>query len=418
VLDMGGPQLKYFKVKRGKLRIILESTIQENMTMDFQIPSATLNGVPVQRVVKMPGSVAGKTEKREEVIDMAGHVLDFRGKDPNVKDTVNTFHQILKVTLDSSGRKVQVTLKDSIRIFYSLDELVPEYAIGFLGTTVNATGPSTVPFGLFRGIDGDLKLESFTASIIMQNYVGAEGKIRVKKLEAENVFSGNKVLLNATPLNSDIFISPPAFVRNEYTEKKIVLNQANSNIKSFVELLPQKINYDLDVETNPFGNTSLWKDFIFDNSRVDIFLRLETPAQFTVGGLTLRDTQPMNLGNVKDLNKVKSAKLFVDVENGYPFNASMQLSFLGVNYNYLGAADFVNGNTINACKIDAGGKALEATKSRLVISLPKDKIWMLQNAAYVVIKTNIQGAGNKQKIYNTYKIKISTNGQFEYEANL
>lgn len=418
VLDMGGPELKYFKVKKGKLHIVLESTIQENMTMDFQIPSATLNGVPVTRVVKMPGATVGKTEKREEIIDMAGHIIDFRGKDPNVKDTVNTFHQILKVTLDSSGRKVQVTLRDSIRIFYSLDELVPEYAIGYLGNSVNATGPSSVGFGLFKGLDGDLKLKSFTASVLMKNYVGAQGKITVKKLEGENVFSGNKVLLNATPLNSPVLIAPPAFLRDAYTETKVILDQNNSNIKSFVELLPQKINYDLDVETNPLGNVSLWKDFIFDNSRVDIFLRLETPATFTVGGLTLRDTQPINLGGIKNIKKVKSAKLMVDVDNGYPFEAGMQLQFLDVNGRLLGNADFEGSNTIEACKTDASGKATGVTRSKLIIKLSRDKIWMLQQATQVIIKTTLKGAGASQKIYNTYKIKISTNGQFEYEADI
>jgi len=419
VLDMGGPQLKYFKAKKGLLRIFIESTIQENMTMDFAIPSASKNGISIARTIKMPGSVGGVAERKEEIIDMAGYLIDFRGKNPNVKDTVNTFHQIMKVNLDSSGRKVLITLKDSIRISYSLDAMEPEYAIGYMGNTVNASGPSAVGFGLFKGLDGDLKLQNFKASILVQNYVGADGRIKINKLEGENIFNGNKVLLSSSALSSSTFLGPPAFLRDAFTEKTIVLDQTNSNIKSFVELLPQKINYDLEVETNPFGNIRNWQDFIFDNSRVDVTLRLETPATFSLGGLNLRDTQPLDLGNIKNIDRVKSAKLFVDVENGYPFEAALELSFLDANGILLGKADFDNGNnTILASKTNNVGKSIGNSQSKLVISIPKDKIWMLRQAKSVVIKTAIKGAGLQQKIYNTYKIKISTHARFEYEAEI
>lgn len=38
---MGGAEVKYFKAKAGHLKIHLASTIQEDMTMLFEIPSAT-----------------------------------------------------------------------------------------------------------------------------------------------------------------------------------------------------------------------------------------------------------------------------------------------------------------------------------------------------------------------------------------
>jgi hypothetical protein len=118
----------------------------------------------------------------EEIIDMSGYMFDFRGKNPDVTDTVNTFHQILIVKLDSSGRKVKVTLNDSVRIYYSVSELIPEYAIGYLGKTLNPTGLSTTPFQLFKGLDGDLSLQNFTASVLVQNYVGATGRLTVKRM--------------------------------------------------------------------------------------------------------------------------------------------------------------------------------------------------------------------------------------------
>jgi hypothetical protein len=417
-MDMGGPQIKFFKVKQGYLHIKLESTIQENMSMYFAVPSATYNGTMLERNVTIPGATNGNREVREEIIDMSGYLFDFRGKDPDVKDTVNTFHQILIVKLDSSGRKVKVTLNDSIRILYSVSEMVPEYAIGYLGNTLNATGPSKAPFQLFKGLEGDLQLKSFTASVLMRNYVGAEGRLKINDMAGENIFSGKKTTLNATPLQSDIYLSSPPFAKGAFTEKTILLDENNSNIKAFVETLPQLIHYNMDVETNPNGNVSQWKDFVFDDSRVDVFLRVETPVSFSIGGLVLRDTQPVNFGEIASDQRLKSAVLYMDVDNGYPFDVSLDISFLDAGNNFLGKLDIQNNQGITAGKTDAQGRPLANTKSKLVLPVPREKIQMLEDARFVLIKATIKGDGTNKKIYSSYTLKISTNGKFEYEAKL
>jgi hypothetical protein len=386
--------------------------------MFFSVPSATYNGVPLERTVKIPGVAPGKREVYEEIIDMSGYMFDFRGKNPDVTDTVNTFHQILIVKLDSSGRKVKVTLNDSVRIYYSVSELIPEYAIGYLGKTLNPTGLSTTPFQLFKGLDGDLSLQNFTASVLVQNYVGATGRLTVKRMEAENIFNGRKQLLNATPLGSPIDVGPPAFQRDAYTEKRITLDANNSNIKSFIETLPQLIHYNMDVETNPNGNTSNYKDFVFDNSRVDVFLRLETPANFGIQGITLRDTQALDLAELHGDERLKSAILYVDIDNGYPFEVGLELGFMDANFQLLGYADVEGNQSILPGKTDAQGRPLSSTKTRLTIRVPKEKIAMLQNAESVLIKANIKGDGKNKKIYNTYKLKINTSGEFAYEVQL
>lgn len=415
-LDMGGPQVKFFKVRTGSLRLKVESTIQENMTMLLKIPSASKDGQELERIVKLPGAKSGGREVREEVVDMAGYVIDFRGKDPDVKDTVNTFHQILLVTLDSSGRKVQVTLNDSIRILYRLEKLVPEYATGYLGKTLNQ-GKGRAPFTLFRGADGNITLKDFKASVLIRNSVGAEGRIRVNNLTGGNVFTKNQVQLAAAPLAFDIFVTAPPFIRNRYTETEILMNSGNSNIKPFVENLPQWIDYDIDIETNPNGNVSNWKDFVFDNSRVDIFLRLEAPATFSVGGLNLRDTQAINANTLPNLEKVKSATLILDMENGYPFALDLNMVMLDAGYLPLGDVE-VKPATVAAGTTLPNGQPLQASRSVLKIQIPREKADLLRRTKFVAITAKIKGSGGQQKIYSTYTLKIKTSLQAEYETGI
>ena len=414
VLDMGGPQVKFFKVKQGWLKLKVESTIQENMTMVLKIPSASLNGVPLERVVKMPGAKAGNTERKEETVDMSGYMLDYRGKNPSVKDTVNTFHQIMVVSLDSSGRKVQVTLNDSLRIYYALTDLLPEYATGYMGKTLN-NSVGKAPFTLFKGADGNILFKDFKASVLVKNSIGAEGRVKVKSLEGENIFSGNKLKLNATPLNNDIFIGPAPFVYGQTTDKQVVLDGSNSNIKAFVENLPQFINYDIDIETNPNGNMSNWKDFVFDNSSADIYLRLEAPVSFTIGGLNLRDTQGIEAASVPQVQRVKSATVIFDVENDYPFDVDMAFMLLDQSGNALGEVSMTPGRVM-AGKTTASGEPLAASRTVLRATVPKERIEALRKAHAVAIKARVTGNGTQQKIYNTYKLKVKTSLQAEYEA--
>lgn len=418
VMDMGGPQIKYFKVKSGKLHIQLETTIAENMSMDFRIPSATKNGQDIKRWITLPGSVDGSKVVKTEVIDMAGYLLDFRGKNPDVDDTVNTFHQILKVYLDSSGRKVKITLKDSIRIYYRLDELIPEYAIGYFGNTTNPSGDGFSAFELFKGLSGNISLQKFDASILIRNSVGARGGITVNKLEGENVFSGNKIALTSTTaLNSQILVLPPSFVRDDYTETEINLTESNSNIKSFMENLPQKIHYNIDIETNPSGNISAWKDFIFDNSRVEIYLRLQTPASFSIGGLVMRDTQFLDFGELKQPERLKSATLLLEIENGFPFEVALDLVLLDANMMRLDDVVFDQGNIIRPASGGIYGPGV-STSTRMSIGIPREKMEAFRKAKYIGIKANVKGGATNKKIYNSYKLIIRVNGQFEYEANL
>ena len=416
---MGGAEVKYFKAKAGNLKIHLVSTIQEDMTMYFEIPSATKNGVVLSSVVKLPAAKPGGSSTRDEFFDLTNYLIDFRGKNPNLKDTVNTFHQILIVRLDSSGRKVAIGLKDSIRLDYRMESLIPDYAIGFMGQSLTQTGDQKAPFDLFKGLNGDFKFKDFKVSLVVKNGIGADGRVKINSLKGENIFTKNALALNATPLNNDILITSPPFVRDAYTESEIVLDAGNSNIKQFMENLPQMLDYNLDMEVNPNGNVSLYKDFVFDNSRVDIFLKVEAPASFSMGEFTLRDTQGIDLKTMGDVSRIKSAKMDVRVRNTFPLGAKLQMNLLDDQLNYLESLDIdPKDQIIEACEVDAKGYPLDAVETVFTLGLGKEKMAALKSAKFIAITTTLVGSGQMQKIYDVSSISVSTVVDFEYEVKM
>lgn len=416
---MGGAQVKYFRCKRGHIRIHLVSTIEEDMTMFFKIPSAQKDGKVLESIVKLPGATKGGISTRDEWFDLTDYLIDFRGKNPDIKDTVNTFHQILLVTMDSSGRKVEVGLNDSIRIDYRLEDMYPDYAIGYMGQSLNQTGEQVAGFDLFKGLDADLKLKDFKVSLILRNSLGADGRIRLNSLRGENVFSKSNKALTATILGQDLLVTSPPFKRNAYTETVIQFDSANSNIREFIENLPQLLHYNLDMETSPNGNVNNYKDFVFDNSKVEVLLKVEAPGSLLFNHLTLRDTQGLALEKLGDLSRIKGANILVEVENGFPFGAGLKLDLLDANMGYLASMDVEGGvRAIEPGITLPNGTPVESVNSKFSIALPREKIWALQQAKFVAITTMLDSDGLMKNMNSGYQIKVSTAIEIDYQVKL
>ncbi len=414
-LDMNGAEIKYFKVRSGRLRIKVVSTIQEDMSMVLSLPGTTKDGKAFYQELSLPGPAGVGVATTEQIYDMTGYTLDFRGKNPDVTDTVNTFHQILRVTLDSSGRKLAVGLSDSIRLEYRLEGMKPEYAIGYLGNTLSRTGLDTTNFDLFKGLDGDLTFKDVKLDFIFRNSIGAEGRLKLHHLKGQNIFNGRSQILDADPLKDYILVGKPEFKRDAYTETSFSLGTSNSNIKEFLEVLPQKLEYDLETEVSPGGNINNYQDFVFDNSRMDVIMRLDVPISFAFGGLTLRDTQAVNFAELGDMTRVKSATLFLDMTNYFPLDFDLDFQLFDKNFNSLGYFDISPDGGVARGNYDANGFVVQPSETPLRIKLPREKVGALVKTQYIGIVMKVKGTGQMQKIYGNSKLDMRAKVQFEYE---
>ena len=414
-LDMNGAEIKYFKVRSGRLRIKVVSTIQEDMSMLLYLPGTTKDGKAFYQELSLPGPAGVGVATTEQIYDMTGYTLDFRGKNPDVTDTVNTFHQILRVTLDSSGRKLAVGLSDSIRLEYRLEGMKPEYAIGYLGNTLSRTGLDTTNFDLFKGLDGDLTFKDVKLDFIFRNSIGAEGRLKLHHLKGQNIFNGRSQILDADPLKDYILVGKPEFKRDAYTETSFSLGTSNSNIKEFLEVLPQKLEYDLETEVSPGGNINNYQDFVFDNSRMDVIMRLDVPISFAFGGLTLRDTQAVNFAELGDMTRVKSATLFLDMTNYFPLDFDLDFQLFDKNFNSLGYFDISPDGGVARGNYDANGFVVKPSETPLRIKLPREKVGALVKTQYIGIVMKVKGTGQMQKIYGNSKLDMRAKVQFEYE---
>jgi hypothetical protein len=317
--------------------------------------------------------------------------------------------------LDSSGRKLAVSLKDSIKLVYRIEGLKPEYATGYLGQSLNRTGAKSTPFNLFKGVDGSMKFKDAKVSFILRNSIGADGRFHLYNLEGQNIFNNNKVQLNATSLKGDILVAKPKFVYGDYSETVVNLDSSNSNIKQFLEAFPQQLNYDLETEISPNGNVNNFQDFVFDNSKLDVIMKVEIPASFALDQLVLRDTQTVDFGKITGSDRIKSAILFMDMDNSYPIELGLSINLLDETHHVLGALEISPTSGIAPGVVDASGKPIQSTKTQLKIELNRETASKLNRTRYFAITAKVKGNNSMQRIFNTASLKIKSRMQFEYE---
>ncbi|MEO6189006.1 MAG: hypothetical protein ABIO44_00215, partial [Saprospiraceae bacterium] len=297
-------QLKFAKIKSGTIYLKLRSTIDDTLRFKYNLPDAVKNGQGFQIVKNLlPGTPANPSDIYEEY-DFAGYDWTLSGSN---KDTFNATPNTIIVSIDSTGIQKTYSKADYIIVELGFKNLKPAYALGYLGNQIFDFGPSTVDLDFFKDLNGNVAFEDIGMNVNVENNIGADVEFRVKEIKTSNTRNGNEIKLNSTIFNQPISIPrakdnmgfPPVIS----SKININLDKTNSNINACFNILPDKLNYALQLVTNPLGNTSNFKDFIYDGKLLNIDFNLDVPMHFSAKGLVLEKTLEFKSENL-DLERV------------------------------------------------------------------------------------------------------------------
>lgn len=414
----GGAEVKKLRMKSGKIRLRVVSTIQENMTVFYQIPHSIKNGNSINEVMKVPAAPPGGSTDMIRDIPLDGYTIDMRGKNPTVDDLINSFYNIRNAVLDSSGKVNSVSLNDSIFLYFGLLDLVPEWAEGYLGQLNLSSGSSASEFNFFKNNNGTLDFEKIDLAIDITNGVGADARVNIKNIYSSNTRTGTKIPLNATQLNSPLNIAPATDNPFKETKMQIKVDETNSNIQAFVKNMPDRLEYDIDVTTNPNGNVRNWKDFIYNSSIVSANLKLTMPLSLRAENLTLMDTLPFEMFSTGSLERVKEGTFNIIVNNTFPFSAAVQLYIVNESGTIIDSLMGTQNNTIASGFVDLSGKVTSPTKSVLKAYFSKERMDKIKIGKKLLVKATFDTPKNSSKpvkIYSHYKFDVKLTGDFVYE---
>jgi len=417
-------ELKKATLQTGFVDIEVRSYINQPTDITYKVPSATLNGNPLVMYIRVPAVNGSSPGVARKTYSLADYSIDFTGPSHNTFNTLNT---ILSGIVDSAAGVANINSGDSLNIIVKFYSVSPSYAKGYFGT-VTKSYTAQAPFPLFsRVIAGSLNLQNISVTMSLANYFGVDARLTLSQLASVNTHTGNTVnLTNASVINNAININRAVetFNPNAPTTPAVQnfsLTPSNSNILQWVDNLPTRVNYSLQVTTDPLGNVSGSNDFAYSGNGIESHLNITVPLSLIATNLTLEDTLSVNFNGSAQAQQVKSGTFTLYADNGFPFSAGMQVYLLDSTM-HIADSLMIGPQTIIAGTINnSNGIVVAPQNSVILMSLNTARTQLLLKTKHIIIlsKFNMGCASCLpqvyRKIYSYYQLNVKLVGNFDYQ---
>jgi hypothetical protein len=419
---LGDIQIVNASIKSGSLQIEARNDISEPVDIYYQLPYATLNGIPFDTLITLPAAIDATTGSTTSVtINLAGYAIDFRGINANSYNTI-----VSQSTIQFNSSVTGLTLitpADSVSLFVTLVDLVPQYAKGYFGNPTLNIGPEESFTDVFAQIaGGSFGLEALKLELEIENYIGVDGRMQINRFWSRNSGTGQIVDLTAPLIGQTVNFSRAVSLNNAPPSSPSVntflLDNTNSNIRTLIENQPDFIGYELDVEINPLGNVSGNNDFYFTDRGMNAQLHIVMPLSFHADQLLLIDTLDLNFSTIENPEAIGSGVITIYADNSFPIAGSIQLYMLNDNGTVLDSL-VVQPNQIPAGVTAVQNNALMSTgtvKTTLSIPLQDEKAQQLIACKRLLVKAKFDTGSNPiyVRLRSTDKLDINITADFNY----
>jgi hypothetical protein len=396
--------LLFAKVKSGQVRVRISNQVAEKIQLNYEIPSATLNGQMLSVAHLLDEADAQGPGTFYTSIDLTGYSLDLRGPGQNLSNTIYTR---LNASINPSGNSVLVTSQDSLIIELYLENIVVEYARGYFGQQSFVTANQTTPFDFFNNrVRGQLETDSISIHLDVTNYAGFDAVLKVNEFTARNAKTGEQVSLNHQLIGKPQNITRASDYPLTPTRYSWDLSSGVTNIQSLLNIYPTSFTSGFELDVNPFGNISGGNDFLYTDNAFEIDLNIEAPISFYLESLVLADTLSVNVEEAEIPADLDETQIDLIVENSFPF--SCYVEFFEFSNNEAGPL-LINQIRIEAATLQADGKTTVPYFGIIPIPVARallDKL-KLNNKVLMMVTLDTDLNGKPMRVYEGYKIDLS-----------
>ena len=409
--SLSGASLNKIIIRSGKVNFRIVSQVSQKTVFTYRIPKASKDGVPFSFTAEVPA--AGEFNG---TYDLAGYTFDLRGKSGN---KVNTIYTSLKAAVSPNAQAMIYQPGQTITVSSGFVDMVPEYARGYFGSSRFDVPADYTDIDLFNKVrSGTLSLQSVKMKLSLENNIGVDATLNLQHLRAINTRTGDSVSLAHALIGRSQHLNRA--VENPFapTLYSASMDDANSNAKTFIENLPNRIGYALSVDVNPapLFNVSNGNDFVFYDKGLKASIDLEIPLAIKAEHLTLLDTIAFDLNDQDAYHHISGGNLVVQVTNTFPLEANLTLVELDENSTPMDS--LFSTNTVTAAPDHRAGLD-DGVVSKLYFPLNEASISNLLKTRKMIfrIRLNTAPAGTLVKFYNDAKMDVKIIGDFTYHID-
>lgn len=408
--DAGGEaEITSMNIKSGSVQVSVSSQYQHSGTLTITLPKVTKVGTPFKMVIPLnySGSVPLSAEQ-------AGYLSSYK-MEMAAQGGGNEIEVQYELELENSGNPVLPT--DAITMLIAFNDLEFSALFGYLGQHNLAVPADSIDINLFNNsIAGNFTLEDPRFNLIIHNSFGMPVGAEVVKFDA--ISNSGTIAFNGPNIPGQLNVNSPSLAQiGQSATTEIYLDRNNSNIADILNSKPHQIIYQMNGLGNPDGQTS--GNFATDSSKVEMEIEMELPLHGSVSNLVIQDTLDFNF--LQDINMIEEAMFRLDIENGFPIEADVQLYFVDANLNILDSLIIGSTAIIGSGVLGSNGKVSQATKKVTDVFLDANRLDNIRQVEKVIIRGDMSTAQQGSvpvKIYSDYTLNVRVGAQTKLALDL
>ena len=401
-IEIGSEDVELHRVemKSGFLKYKVKSYINGYMTCVYNLPGATFNGTPLTISASVTPSVGNTPSVSEGQFDLTNYSFDLTGENGNSFNRLFSTG-VVSVSADAPSN-ASVQGQDSVVVELEFVDAKVKYAKGYFGQHFYSFSENVSFLDDIQIPSGILVLDQARMNLKIENNVGVDARFTFNTIEAGN--DNSSLALDYAPFNNVLNITRA--VDNGGTVTPFVadyfINEANSNLTSFIGLLPTQLNIQGEIEINPLGNISGASDFIYTDNPLRASVEVDVPLRVGMQGLGLQDTLDVSI----DQAVSASGNIVLVAENYFPFSADIKLTLLA-DENYQDEI-ILDGGYINAGYESFTGVVLNPSVSTIRIPFTAELLERLRDENRMIARVTFNTPDFPQvySLYDKYKIDL------------
>lgn len=387
VFDLKDAKIKKARIKSGIIKLTVLNPLATETFFELELPSVTYDGLSVKKAMSVPAGSVANPSSRGLTIDLSGYWIEMTGSDGL---SFNALPSKLKVATDINGSSVTLTNQDSTTIQIEMEALNFDYAQGYFGRYFYADTFKLESKLLKNSLTGSLDLPNLELKIDIENGIKVAAKanlIEVKNFNSETNYTTN---LSHFQIGNPFIIENPTGTWGSLipSKKSIVFDQNNSNIENFIENLGETTRIRFALDVNPWGNISgAWDEF-FPESKLELTTAINMPLTIGFTDLQLMDTFAVSLSQDEEKTRIESGVLIVKIENGFPFEGSLDLYFMDEFTNLIHSYD-IDTKITSSVFGKTNAKGIKTSYSEVKFEIPAELLVNLSQIKKVAVKMKL-----------------------------
>lgn len=395
--DMGEMELKEAIIQEGNVVMEVISTLQDSIFMTYEMPKTTYNGMPLVFNGVVPPAIPGQTRTIRLEVPVSNYNLNLSSP----PEYFNRFVYDFKARVKYTGKKVYLSLQDSIVVNVYMKSIRPRYVRGYLGS-LDTSFVGSITTDAFSKIKADqISPATVEVDLRVTNSLGVGGSIQIDQLRASAPDKQPVDAQDANLIGIPLAIQPAT--DNPLQEKvTLIKSSTGSNFPDLISIFPDRLDYKIKATVGGLPKDS--NSFVYNTSKLKSQLEITVPLHLSVQGLLLRDTVAFSPSSLSI--ETAGGALNIVAYNGFPFNGRVKAVFTNAS----GQQVTLNGsNPMLAAEVDPStGKVQEKKYSKITLPFTQDELYSITQSQQVILEAKFDTPeGQKVKLYSSYSAQLT-----------